>query len=249
MVHSDWFGYQRRFGASEWHQLFDASDGREKLTWRNRFAALPDGIIYVNFFSSGEDVLATYTGTQPSPSDLLDFEFSRNSWVLQEKWKGRPFGLAGSQYMGWGFNIADDQYNPYFEGPEGVSGRIRIDSDTANSTIKDNGQLIVRPFFINVATPGLESVLFTNNAIDYATLKPYINKLLVYALPALTTPTGGVEGGSITSDKRFLAINMNGKIGTWPRNTTEWWHSDIKNVGLPYVYSVIKELIIKGYLQ
>jgi pimeloyl-ACP methyl ester carboxylesterase len=75
MVHSDWFGYQKRFGASEWHQLFDVSDGRSRLTWRNRFTTLPGEINYINFYSTGEDVLASYAGTQPSLSALRRFKW------------------------------------------------------------------------------------------------------------------------------------------------------------------------------
>ncbi|ABQ24274.1 transglutaminase domain-containing protein [Geotalea uraniireducens] len=38
MVHPDWNDYDQRLLASEWYNLFSVSDGRSKLTWRNRFA-------------------------------------------------------------------------------------------------------------------------------------------------------------------------------------------------------------------
>lgn len=246
MVHSDWFGYQRRFGTSEWYQLFaGTSDGRNKLTWRNRFAALPESIKYVNFFSSGEDVLATYSGIQPSPSDLISFDLSRNSWVLQEKWKGRPFGLAGSDYMGWEFNLSDDQYNPYLRG--------HLDSYDANLSITDNNQLITRPFFQKIAPPGVESVLFSDTFVDFSAIKLNYNKLLTYAIPALSTATGGWGGASLKDLRETIEIlnmNLEKDNSTWPvSRDNQWLHSDIKDIALPYVISVIDEIAKRGDLR
>lgn len=243
MVHSDWFGYQKRFGASEWHQLFGPDDGRSRLTWRKRFAALPSGINYVNFYSGGEDVLASYGGTQPAPSDLISFNLGRNAWVLQEKWKGRPLGLAGSLWMGWGFNLTDDQYNPYLKG--------HLDASEANLVVGNNNQLILRPFFNNLAPASIESVLFQDMSLDFSTIRPNYNSLMAYAIPALTTATGGWAGGEMISNKNFFVTDMNLKKDniTWPRREQRWNHSDIRDVAFPFVYKIIDELAIKGALQ
>lgn len=252
MVHTDWFGYQKRFSASEWYQRFAASDGRNKLTWRNRFSALPDSIKYVNFFSSGEDVLATYSGTQADLSDPAAVIDGRNSWVLQEKWKGLPSGMGGSDYMGWGFNKSDDQYNPETVDPDGVSlGRVRLTPLAANSEITDDGQLKSRPFFWNIGTPGVASILFTDAPVDFSTIKPDYNQLLTYAIPALTTATGGRSGGGMISKKNFVIIDMNLNLNVWPssRPRKEWLHSDVKNVAFPFVLSVIDEIATKGGLK
>ena len=229
MVHSDWFGYQKRFGASEWHQLFDAGDDRSKLTWRNRFAGLPGGITYVNFFSKGEDVLADFEGTFPTMWDTITFNLGRNAWVLQEKWKGRPAGIAGSDYMGWGFNL---EYNPH------------LSASDANSLLTDNGQLKTKPFFAKSAPNNGQ--LFTNSDIAY----DVINELLAYALPALTTPAGGWHGDQISRNSDIAVLDMNSrKSSNWPRDKATWQHSDIKDVSIPYIYQVVDELVIKGALR
>jgi hypothetical protein len=244
MVHSDWFGYQKRFSASEWYQRFAASDGRNKLTWRNRFSALPENIRYVNFFSSGEDVLATYAGIQPDPSRLGSAIEGLNSWVLQEKWKGRPLGPGGSDYMGWGFNLNDEQYNPYLRG--------HLDASEANLTITDNNQLIPRPFFQKTAPVRVASILFADGLVSFSTIKPDYNQLMTYAIPALTTATGGWEGASFVklgAGVDILDMNLKKDDSTWPRREQRWNHSDIKDVAFPFVYQVVNELAIKGALQ
>jgi hypothetical protein len=101
--------------ASEWHQRFDQSDNRRKLTWRDRFTnAVP---LIDSFYSSTEEALERYPGDPPSW--LLDgiltsgMLYGRYSWVVQEKAKGNKFSLLcgivaeGSDYGGWGFNLTD----------------------------------------------------------------------------------------------------------------------------------------------
>ncbi len=253
MVHSDWFGYQKRFSASEWHRLWDGtSDGRNKLTWRNRFAALPGGVNYVNFFSSGEDVLAKYEGSQPDFSNwqaFIDNFKGRNSWVMQEKWKGRPSGPGGSETMGWGFNREDTQYNPYDVGLGAIVHLGPI--NTNNSSISDN-QLISRPFFLNVVPAGIGSVLFSSVSADFSAIKPFYNRILAEGIPALTEVTGGKNGGAMSEHRDdILSIDMNSRKNdsTWPRVKSEWWHSDIKVVALPYVWPIVQEIVNKGALQ
>ncbi len=63
MVPLDWDPYlqqgQERLLCSEWHKLFTAGDHRSELTWRNRLANLRGASVY-NFYSPGEEVLATH---------------------------------------------------------------------------------------------------------------------------------------------------------------------------------------------
>lgn len=253
MVHSDWFGYQKRFSASEWHLLWDGtSDGRNKLTWRNRFAALPGGVNYVNFFSSGEDVLAKYEGNQPDFSNwqaFIDNFKGRNSWVMQEKWKGRPSGPGGSETMGWGFNREDTQYNPYDVGLGAIVHLGPI--NTNNSSISDN-QLISRPFFLNVVPTGIGSGLFSSVSVDFSAIKPFYNRILAEGIPALTEATGGKSGGVMSEyRKNIMSIDMDSRKNytAWPRKEKQWWHSDIKDVALPYTWPIVQEIVNKGALQ
>jgi transglutaminase-like putative cysteine protease/pimeloyl-ACP methyl ester carboxylesterase len=240
MFHSDWVGYRKIFAASEWHQLFGTDDGRRYLTWRNRFAVLPSGIKYISYYSKGEDVLASYAGTQPSPVEIADFNLGANSWVLQEKWKGRPLGLGGAGYMGWGFNLLDPKYNPYLQGHLGAA--------EANLLLTDNEQLIPTPFFLNVATPGVADVLFSELLVEPAEIKLDYNKLMASAIPALTTATGGWAGGDLNN--RFSVFDMNQlkNDDLWPRDNKKWTHSDVKNVAFPFVYGVLDDLVKKGAL-
>ena len=240
MVHSDWFGYQKRFGASEWHQLFDAGDDRSKLTWRNRFAELPGGITYVNYYSKGEDVLADFEGTFPTVWDTITFNLGRNAWVLQEKWKGRPSGIAGSEHMGWGFNLRDEEYNP-----KALLLGAHLNANDANSLITDNSLLKTKPFFTK--SDPKNGQLFASGIIDF----DFRNELLAFALPALTTAVGGWNGENVLPSI-FInkTVDMNEYVsGLWPRRDKTWLHSDIKEVSLPYVYDVLKDLTVKGAMQ
>jgi hypothetical protein len=119
--------YPTPLWASEWYSLFPATDHRSSLTWRNRFAkAVP---VIHNFYSSTEEVLASYVGTPPdSILSILwnnrDMIQGRYAWEVQEKTKGRKLSLnwyigfhhhlrAGSDYGGWGFNIFDGYLTSY----------------------------------------------------------------------------------------------------------------------------------------
>lgn len=250
MVHTEWNGYQRRFSASEWHLLFDSTDGRSRLTWRDRFSALPDSVNYANFYSSGENVLATYAGIQPSLSDLRNILDGPNSWVLQEKWKGHPLGFGGSDYMGWGFNRTDTQYNPY---DIDLGTIAHLGPINANSSILANNQLIARPFFLNDAPSGIANTLFSDATVDFSVIKPYYNRLLAYAIPALTNATGGEDGASFTKFRESAkVINMNNEKNdaTWPvSRNRRWHHSDIKEVALPFVVNVVDQIAVIGGLK
>ena len=108
---------QSRLLASEWHELFPATDNRSQLTWRNRLAKVVSitGQKVYNFFSSTEEVLRTY-----ADDDLVWDAGGANpriySWVKQEKFKGRrdrigdvpqvgmDIGGASSNYGGWSFS-------------------------------------------------------------------------------------------------------------------------------------------------
>ena len=63
MRHPDWQNYSNRLWASEWYQLFGSGDGRNALTWRDRFQNIA---FAYNYYSSTEDVLANSDGSVPA---------------------------------------------------------------------------------------------------------------------------------------------------------------------------------------
>jgi len=264
MVHSDWYGYKKRLGATEWYRLFDdqdpatVTDQRETLTWRNRFAGFPPGIGYYSFYSTGEDVLATYAGNGLSLDQVKKWEFGRNSWVLQEKWKGRaPIGGAGyggTTVMGWGFN--SDDYYPYIPWEADTADWLAQKKLDANTKIMSN-ELIEKPFFRRPMSLNGLSTLFDpvigGPGSDYAA--DHRNWLLAEALPALTLPTGGHDGErmKVKLNKNNI-FDMNANKNGWPverikQKNTDWWHSDIKDIAFSFTYKVIAELLRRGGLK
>jgi hypothetical protein len=233
MVHPNWYGYQKRLGASEWHTLFDDTDYRSSLTWRNRFASLPDEITYYNFYSSGEEVLDTHTG-DPSLIDIVTDGVGRYAWALQEKLKGvMGTGLVlGSSYGGWGFNLE------YYVLP---------DKSAANVLPTEGLKTI--PFFRLGSATELAETSGSQYAHDNQT------KLLAEAFPALTLPAGGWEGGRTASDESFPkenVIDMQTAFtkSEWPDERggnakKKWLHSDLRNVAYTYIYKIFESMTEK----
>jgi len=241
MVHTDWYGYQKRLGASEWHRLFNgATDSRFGLTWMDRFEGI-NGINLFSFYSQGEDVLDTHEGnigTLEVASDTL-LNAGRHSWAYQEKWKGRApvNGLGGTTTMGWGFNL-NDGYS--FLGHH-------VQPSVANTY--DSQIFKSAPFFLKDPSKGH---LFTQN-IGVVTDEAERNEILSNQIPALTLPTGGREGGDmfrkLTNDRVFDMNGQKYKNG-WPsvRNNEDWRHSDLKNIAYPYVHRVFEKIKQEGGL-
>jgi hypothetical protein len=106
---------QMKLLPSEWHTLFEgADDHRQELTWKNRLAGVV-GDNVLNFYSSTEDVLATYDGDNLVWDESL-LNFPDKAWVKQEKFKGRIVDLSSniggvaSPYAGWGYNLSEPSY-------------------------------------------------------------------------------------------------------------------------------------------
>jgi hypothetical protein len=252
MVHPDWEGYQKRFASSEWHQLFDASDPRSTLTWRNRFANMPNIINYHSFYSTGEDVLATHTGTPWLFQAIRDaiFNNARYSWAFQEKWKGRApvfDGLGGTTTMGWGFNLIDEVFNP--KDSLNTTTQGNLDGATANATI-DNETLKGPPFFNKSIPDGVPATLF-DEGFDANLQQNFARaRLLGRAIPALTSPAGGWSGKDIQLNDQigdYVDMNDAANKNGWPSDRSNngdfnWKHSDIKVVPYTYSYKIFNML-------
>ena len=144
MMPSSWTGYPNTLFAAHWHELFDASDARSKLTWRKRFASAASKVF--SFYSSTEDCLAEYDGDVPTTTAgalrvclANSVGFSSYVWVYQEKAKGNRqdyspiLGLSfinhfhvGSKYGGWGFNGCDGYLPSYPIWYKITTGGLRV---------------------------------------------------------------------------------------------------------------------------
>jgi len=95
MTHPDWRSYTNRLYASEWYKLFPDTDGRSRLTWRDRFKDVSKLTQLYNFYSSGEEVLQNSDmSLNPMIPDVLGREGlsilpGTLPWALQELLKGR----------------------------------------------------------------------------------------------------------------------------------------------------------------
>ena len=126
----DWPDYPPETWASEWYRLFESSDVRSELTWRNRFADIQDLTDVFNFYSSTEDVLrmddeigllsAVEINVKWTMHFLpTDYDLTTpHVWQIQEMYKGldqlpliNAPGGGISKYAGWGFTSDGDSYH------------------------------------------------------------------------------------------------------------------------------------------
>jgi Bacterial TSP3 repeat len=162
MRHPQWQGYSNHLWASEWYKLFDQTDGRNSLTWRDKFGDITNAI---NYYSETEDVLDNGDGQLHNPL------VSRWAWFNQEIRKGTELMwiAPGNNEGGWGFN--PNYYN-------------RIDVELANaikpSEVKTNSFFLR---FDNLAIYGPEGS-------ELAKRQEVNNRLLADAIPALSFAMG-----------------------------------------------------------
>jgi hypothetical protein len=143
----------RKLLASEWHTLFDQTDNRHLLTWRNRLFHVP-GLNVYNFYSSTEDVLRRYD----EDNILIDGNgwtkeaMATSSWVKQEKFKGRrsevffDIGGATSSYCGWSFNSEWDVAKEPLEYDE-AGNPVKVRRIPAQAAPITEDELMKKPFF------------------------------------------------------------------------------------------------------
>ena len=93
MVHPDWKGslnsandYPEHLLSPNWYRLFNDTDNRSLLKWKGRFEDINSNTVCINYYSSGEEILAEGDGELPGLfSDVLDQE---QIWVYNEMIKG-----------------------------------------------------------------------------------------------------------------------------------------------------------------
>ncbi len=247
--------YKPFLWASEWYKLFkaDPSDGRRKLTWRNRFSKVRDDRKAFVFFTPTDEAFRPYMydATAPGAAQTVEnypknlnnvpgFEdivenFLQNtsdpkalgihSWSLQELFKGRVDMLVKESFFGgWGFNF-DNYFNFINE------GRIQDANNIPYIA------LMPMPFFKK--NPDNLS-LYVDTPVTLTDAK--IEELLANEIPALTFAVGhrGIGAFEKMEVKRNFDIRdryLKKLNAAWVRSTDRyiWLHSDIFNVSYPYV--------------
>lgn len=150
--------------------------------------------------------------------------------------------------MGWGFNYQDTLYNPVSQNPDGTfSDGIHLDAATANETVS-KAILKSRPFYVkkipeNVTTSLFDEEMTFNLQLDFGR-----DRLLSKAIPALTLPAGGKNGGDVVftglmDQEHVVDMNDSSSRNNWPSsrmNSSDlaWRHSDIKDVAYLYTFKI-----------
>ena len=258
MIPSTWLSYSNRVFASDWWQVWPTNDYRSKLYWNNRLGNIGNVDVY-NFYSSGEEVLRTYSPDAPNggwaifTTTLSDIwpsgsPFGSYTWVWQEKGKGvcNEDWFVGSSHGGWRFPV-----NSYGD-PNPVP------SSTANAL--SNSVLQVTPVFTFntsfdfglVVVPHPDLTL-TNAAIGGSYAAAHRNRILADAIPALSLPVGAnpVPSFDNNHNKDMMTLE-NG----WPQgrfqNANElnnWWHSDFHQMAYTFTYKLFNQFVTTGNLK
>jgi len=261
MVEHHWKTYNSRLTMANWFSLFGSSDHRSELTWENRFHDVVPRIY--DFFSPGDDVVSNAVGVDSASVSALLFrqglDFSTGVWKAQELVKGVNWTTSGVALLmdrgqaGWGFNPAW-----YLVRGQTNSGPItsrRFSSEAGEYSVSTDS-LKTQPFF----QPLLEATLFDVNATA-ASAKAGEKKVqydaLARGIPSKSYAVATHKINSLDQTSRNFDMEAFGRVeNQWPSeaHTREgargrWLHSDFKNVALPYVHQMFKEMIARGTLK
>ena len=234
LVNDEWIEYRSECWVARWHELFDASDDRSKLTWKGRFAQVAP--VAVNFYSSGDEVLAIYTEAHNPPilAGVLDSSTKgRWAWHKQEILKGekgRIVNFGTTDWSGWSFSK-----NSFLLKKWSASKANKV-SDI--SVFKTNTVFNINPISMN------------NSSIH----RLLIDAHLAQGIPALSPPTGITD----LSQARIKSIDMNapsmipngftfnGRISDYAGCVL---HSDIKDVAYFFTHRIFEEIVKEGNLK
>jgi hypothetical protein len=251
MRHIDWQNYNTRLRATEWHQLFDAGDGRRTLSWRGRFGAVGSAH---NFYSTGEEVLNnTSNGDHNSNIGLVIQNLAEWAWVTQELSKGADTiaaGLTWDSNAGWGFNSQWDNAFTVMT-PEGpVTTYIRRTPAEADTIT--NEELKTKPFFRRFQdTRLMDANQGSAAANEYSTRA----KTLAEAIPSLSFAQGRNEVQAF-EDRNYDLMTLKNDDGAWPQSrlsdtkkTNRWLHGDAKDVAYRFNYLLYIKWVELGGLK
>jgi hypothetical protein len=227
MIPLAWRDYTNNLRSSDWHTLFDESDGRRQLTWRGRFGDIPQA---VNYYSSGEDILKNNEEAYPDGPQLPDFS-GEHAWFYQEMIKGRwqmTWLPIVECHGGWGFNSV-------YKNPDGSSPLL---PEYANQLAPD--QLRTNSFFRVFCRSDLYDPVGGSNVAKNRQVQ---SKLLAEAIPATSWATGGnMIDGRFSENNTDLMSLKNNQQWTAERDTDKWRHGDFKDVSYFFNFKLYDEM-------
>jgi len=149
-----------------------------------------------------------------------------------------------SKFGGWGFNTntIDGYHNYHCE--ETIEGKFCsfIKPDEAN--VLDLQSLKSRPLFNK--NPN-DAALYSDVTVDKSILPTFLReRLLANEIPALTFAAGHRGVSAVAKNVDIRERYLRSVVGApWPRPTStyEWRHSDIFNVGYPYLYRLFDDWV------
>jgi len=262
MPYSTWNPYANRTFASDWWQLFPASDARSTLTWSNRLGNLGNVDIY-NFYSSGEEVLREYDSDPPSTvlggvatewvNNWNGLPYGTFAWVWQEKGKGtcsQDWSL-GSSHGGWRFPV--NEYGDPNPVPPSTANSLP-DSTLRRTPIFDFGS-----YFDPVRGPFPDLTLTNTDGSASTFAQVNRDRILSDAIPALTLPVGANHVDKFApnnGDDKNFDMQIIFETG-WPSARTsaddperyKWHHSDFDYVAYPFTHSLFDEIVNYGNLK
>ena len=251
----DWVGYPSNSWASCWHTLFPTNDIRSRLTWKGRFADVPQLTSLYNYYSTGDEVLSIYDTPDSDGSGKITVHpfglggATYHSWQKQERFKGRwgqsaLGGFGGTSEMGWGFEVFGHWTNgtpPMYElGDPALPyvTPVRMHAYTIQQALAATAdQLRADPVFNHEPSKILSGNMSFSD----------IDELLARGVPALSGPMGS---GSVLPIADIHPNDMNMEVDdeTWPRagqgnqDWQGWLHSDVKDVAFPFVRGVFETM-------
>ncbi|MEN9840358.1 MAG: hypothetical protein RL376_158, partial [Verrucomicrobiota bacterium] len=247
MRHPDWAIYtDRRVWPTDWYKLFPTGDGRNGLTWMNRFGNLSNA---VNIYSSGEEVL---NNNDLTPGQIPPIGPER-VWIIQEMAKGTmhlaallTFDIQG----GWGFNsewsIAETTTTGGPHGGTTTTYRNRTPAEAATLT---DDQLRAEPFFRR-----FQNANFRNSSSGSTAAADPVARAdaLGGAIPALSFPAGRNPVPRFNDRNIDLMSRQDG----WPQERlndrdakNRWFHSDIKNIAYVFNRGAWELFVTEGNLK
>ena len=231
MIDHDWRDVTNSVYSANWHQIFDADDGRVGLTWRDRFVGIARAI---NCYSTSEDTL----GNAGLNEWLVGRWWRDKYWAMQELNKGTAYASAAPESWmhcegGWGYNRHYATNSWYVTWPNRrMTDRFRkAISKLTGDDIKRHP--VFRPFD--------ENWLFTTNTVLPALVTPVRSRILADGIPATSFAAGA---NPLPANVALANLNYATFMPVnWPRRDRSWRHSDIKKVAFFFTQGFFKRIV------